>query len=171
MEGHAHDCWLFLEPKMRLPSKSHESKSLKYKFLSSCGKSWFNYSKWLSVSFVSARHPILVWKSVDVHRLRASKFLGCEGYLPEFSKLACNVLWDFAYKISAQMSEIMKTIFGKTPKKSSCVFLEMLGAIFWNQTTLGPILPKLSAILLEFSTNQNFCGGLAPPPPMSLDVL
>jgi len=40
-----------------------------------------------------------------------------------------------------------------------------------NQTTLGLILPKFSAILLEFSTNKNFGGALAPQPLMPLVVL
>ena len=48
-------------------------------------------------------------------------------------------------------------------KRSLCVFLQILGAILWNQTRLGAIfpgiseiLPRFSRILPGFSINQNF---------------
>jgi len=63
--------------------------------------------------------------------LRAGKFLVCEGLLPDFLKLARKVLWEFVCKISPQRSKIMKTFFWyNLQKTSSCIFREMMGAIF-----------------------------------------
>jgi len=88
-------------------------------------------------------------------------FGGAKDFCPNSLKLARNVLGDFAYKFF--LSKIMKTFFGMTSKKSSCVFLQMLGAVLWNQTRSGAIfawfsevLPRFSRILPGFSINQNF---------------
>ena len=109
----------------------------------------------------------------------AGKFLGCEGFLPEFPqtypKSFCEI---FAYKFSLQWS--WRPIFGMTSKQRySRVFLHTLCAIFWNQTRLGAIFARLLELCPDF---QGFCSdfqelypdfrqiktfgdGIAPPAP------
>ena len=64
----------------------------------------------------------------------------------------------------------MKTFFGMISKRPSRVFLQTMGAIFWNQTTLVAFsawfsenLPIFSGILPGFSTNQDFWGWACTP--------
>jgi len=107
----------------------------------------------------------------NIHRCRGRQsFWRCKRFLPDFPqncpKSFCAI---FAYKFYS--TKIVKTFFGITPKKRlSCIFLQTLGAIFWNQTTLGAIsarfpeiLPKFSGILPGFSTTQNFWGWACIP--------
>jgi len=91
--------------------------------------------------------------------------------LPEFPQTCPKTFCaTFAYKLFP--TNIMKTIFWcDLPKiRSSCVFLQTLGAIVWSQTTLraifpgflrilsrfSGILPKCLEILPGFSTNKKF---------------
>ena len=76
------------------------------------------------------------------HRCRSRQILGCEGFWPNFPKLALKVYCaTFAYKFSP--TKIMKTSFWcNLQKRSSCVFIKTLGAIFWSQTTLGAFFTR-----------------------------
>ena len=56
-------------------------------------------------------------------------------------------------------------------KRSSCVLVQTLGAISWNQTRLGAILPRFleilprfSRILRDFQYIKTLRGALSPPP-------
>jgi len=113
------------------------------------------------------------------HRCRNRRiFEGCEGFLPGFfqtcPKSFCAT---FVYKFSPAM--IMKIFFWcNLQKRSSCDFLQTLGAISWSQTPLGVVFPDVrrSANIFRdfcpdfqrFSTNQNFSGALAPLHPRLL---
>jgi len=55
-------------------------------------------------------------------------------------------------------------LFGVTSKKrSSFIFLQMLGAIFEVKQGWAPFLPRFSGILPGFSTNRNFWGCACTP--------
>jgi len=91
-------------------------------------------------------------------------FRGAKDLFPNFPKLARKVFsTTFAYKVSP--TKIIKDLFLVwPPKRSSCVFLQTLGAIF-------EVKQLLTACLHRFSENQTFCGALAPtapPPPTQL---
>jgi len=65
---------------------------------------------------------------------RASKFLGCKGFLPKFSQ-TCPKSCHAAFA---------DHFYGVTSKKwSSLVFLQSLGAIFRSQTSLGAIFAQI----------------------------
>jgi len=78
-----------------------------------------------------------------------ANFWGCEGFLPNFSKLARKVLGDFACKFFS-LKDHEDHFWDDLQKRSSCVFLQTLGAILLNQTRLGAILPGFSEILPRF---------------------
>jgi len=59
----------------------------------------------------------------------------------------------------------MKTFFSMTSKKSSCIFLQTLGAIFEIKQRWRPFLPGYS-VTLPFRQIKTFGGALAPPAPL-----
>ena len=106
-----------------------------------------------------------------------TNFGECEGFLPEFSQTCPKSFCaTFTYKLSP--TTIIKTSFScDLPKKrSSCIFLQMSWAPFfqvkqrwryfpgfsWNLSGFSAILPRFLRILPGFSTNQNFWVALAP---------
>jgi len=63
----------------------------------------------------------------------------------------------------------MKTLFWcGLQKRSSCVFMETLGAIFEVKQRWAPLLPGFSWILSTVSANQYFRDGIALPPATTL---
>jgi len=70
----------------------------------------------------------------------------------------------------------MKAFFTMTSKKrSSCVFLQTLGAVFRNETTLGAIFPgfcpDFQVFISDFRQIKTFGSALAPPAPLSATPL
>jgi len=82
-------------------------------------------------------------RSYFIMGVGAGKFLGCEGFCPNFTKLTRKVFCaTFACTFSP--TKIIKISFWcNLQKKSSCVFMQTLGAIFWSQTTLGANFSRL----------------------------
>jgi len=88
--------------------------------------------------------------------------LGCEGFCPNFPKLARNVLGDFAYNFFSLKDH--EDLFGMISKKGFRVFFCKRWAPFYEmKQSWTPFLPgfskilrRFSRILPGFSTNQNF---------------
>ena len=88
-------------------------------------------------------------------------FWGWEGFLTEFPqtcpKSFCATL---AYKFSP--TNIMKTVFSVTSKKrSSCVFLHTLGAVFSNQTLGTRFCPDFQGFIPDIQDFSQFFRDLA----------
>ena len=74
----------------------------------------------------------------------------CEGFLPEFPQ-TCRKVFCAILPTNCLPQRSWRPFFGMTSKKrTSCVFLQTLGVIFWSQTTLCAIFPGCSRILLRF---------------------
>jgi len=98
--------------------------------------------------------------SISAQAYEQANFWGWKRFLPEFfQSLPKSFLCDFCQQLFSHKGPF----FGVTSKKrSSCVFLQTLGAISWSKTTLGAIcarifrvLPIFWVILPGFSRNQN----------------
>ena len=174
MEGHSHDCRLLLEPKTNLPQwitwqKITETQISKFLIVNHDLTTQNCF-----VSFVSEHHPVLIWKSVDVHRFsRKQIFGGAKDFCPNFPKLFRKVLWDFPYKISLQRSKIMKAfLWYDLQKKLFMCFSGNVGRQFFKSNNVGRhFCPNFQRFCSDFRQIKTFGGALAPPPPLPLDAL
>jgi len=90
----------------------------------------------------------------------ASKFLGCEGFLPKFSRTCPKSFGWLCLQIFSIKDH--EDLFWDDLQKGLRVLLQTLGAILWNQTRLGAILPGFSDFAQIFNKllNQKTVGGL-----------
>ena len=99
----------------------------------------------------------------SAHRCRSRQILGgAKDFCPNFLKC----VWkDFVRLLRPNIfpQRSWRPFFGVTSsKRSSCVFLQTLGAIFWSQTTLGAIFARILGILTRFSEILPRFSGIMP---------
>jgi len=104
-----------------------------------------DFTSWLRACFPSARSKEgqRGRRCLFIIRVGAGKFSGCEGFSPDFPKLARKV---FVQLLSLNFlpQRSWRPLVGVTSKKRSfCVFMQTLGAIFCGQTRLGDIFTRI----------------------------
>jgi len=88
------------------------------------------------------------------HRCRSKQMCrGVKDFCPNFLQLNCPKKFCALLPTNFLRQRSWRACLGMTSKKrSSCVFLQTLGANFWSQTTLwAPFLPGFSGILPRYS--------------------
>jgi len=108
------------------------------------------------------------------HRFRSRHIFGvAKDFCPNFPKLPQKVFCaTFSYKFSPQRS--LRPFLVWPPKRSSCVFLQTLGAVFWSQVTLGTIFLRIIRdVAMIFSKSKLLvCACIpSPPPPTPLPFI
>ena len=80
------------------------------------------------------------WRCLSIIGDGAGQFLACEGFCPNFPKLSWKVFFVQLLPTNFLSQRPWSPLFGVTSRKrSSCVFMETLGATFLSRTTLGVI--------------------------------
>ena len=88
----------------------------------------------------------------------AGKFSVCEGFCSDFPKLAEKVFVQLL-PLNFLLQRSWRPLFGVTSKKrSSCVFMQTLGAIFWSQTTLGDIFTRIFRAFAQIFSKSKLLG-------------
>ena len=133
-------------------------------------KTWFNYSKWLSFSFVSEHHPILVWKSVDVHRFRSKKILGgAKDICPNFPNLPVTFCGSLPTEFLHKVRDHENLFLVRPPKKGLHVFFWKCWVQFFEiKQRWATFYPNFQRFCSNFRQIKPFGGGLVSPPPMPL---
>ena len=90
--------------------------------------------------------PLCLYKRVATGRrclfiisVGAGKFLGCEG----FCRISQNLPETFFVQLLPTNFLPQRSFWCYLQKRSSCVFMQTLGAIFWSQITLGAIFAQI----------------------------
>jgi len=79
-------------------------------------------------------------------------------------------LWDFPYKISPQISKIMKTVFGMTSEKVFMCFSGSVGCHFLKSNKVGRhFCPNFQQFCSDFPQIKTF--GCAPAPHVLYHVM
>jgi len=90
---------------------------------------------------------IYMWSAVEVAWLapwiwEQAHFWGCAGFLPEFSQTCPKRFGRLCLHIFS-LKDHEDLFRDDVQIRSSCVFLQTLGAILWNQTTLDAIFARI----------------------------
>jgi len=112
--------------------------------------------KWEHLSLCPFKRGQRGWKCLFIVGVGAGKFLGCEGFLPEFPQIPRNV---FVQLLPSNFVPERSRPLGVTSNKSLHVFFCKAWA---------PFLPGFSGLLRRFLANQNFWGWACTPTPTPL---
>jgi len=91
------------------------------------------------------------------HRCRSKQMFGLRRILCKFPQTFLKSFFVQLLPTNFLPQRPWRPYFGVTSwKRSSCVFMQTLGATFLSQTTSGVISTLISGLLPRFSANQNF---------------
>jgi len=105
-------------------SLSCELHSPSWSCFRSCGSGTIVYGKWCFDLHVECCGSC----TVSTIGVRASKFLGCERFLPKFSQTCLKSFGQLCQQIFS-LKDHEDLFWNELQKRSSCVFLQTLGAI------------------------------------------
>jgi len=96
------------------------------------------------------------------HRCRSRQILAVQKMFARISpNLPVNFLCNFSLQILSHKDH-EDLFWCDLQKRSSCVFMQTLGAIFWSQATLGAIFLDFQGFFPDFHQIKAYGGALAP---------